>query len=104
MNVWLEYLGFNESSEREVEEDIREVFPDVFIAVLLVALIVETIDLVDFTILVVASQDCHAVFIADFQREDQRNSFDGIRTAIHVVSHEKVIGILMSQQIKIEGD
>jgi hypothetical protein len=48
------YLSFYEGSKREVSEDIGEVLPGEFIAVLAEAFVVEAIDFVDFPVLVVA--------------------------------------------------
>jgi hypothetical protein len=56
---------FNYSSEREVIEEICEVFPDISISVLPQALIVETVDLGDLTGLVISTEYGDPILVAD---------------------------------------
>jgi len=56
------HLAVNERGEWQVVKEIGEVLPDVRVAVLAQTLIVEAIHLRDLTTLVVAAQNCDAVF------------------------------------------
>ena len=55
----------NESGERKEVEEVREVLPDVGVAVLAKALVVEAVNLGDLTRLVVAAENGEAVGVAD---------------------------------------
>ena len=63
------YLTINECSQRQVVKEIGEILPDVGIAVLTKTLIIETIHLRYLTTLVVATQNCDAVFKANLKRQ-----------------------------------
>ena len=56
------HLAVNECGEWQVVEEIGEVLPDVRVAVLAQTLVIEAVDLRDLTTLVVAAQNCDAVF------------------------------------------
>lgn len=43
--------------------------------------------------LMVSSQNCDTILVAEFQADEQRDGFNRVVAAIHVVSHEKVIRI-----------
>ena len=63
-----EDLVVDKGGEREIVEEVCEVFPYVGIAVLSKTLIVEAIDLGDLTGFVVATENCNALGISDFER------------------------------------
>ena len=56
------HLAVNERGKWQVVKEIGEVLPDVRVAVLAQTLIIEAVDLRDLTTLVVATQNCDAVF------------------------------------------
>ena len=56
------HLSVDERRERQVVEEIREVFPHVGVAVLTQTLVIEAVDLRNLTTLVVAAQNGNAVF------------------------------------------
>jgi len=66
------YLAVNKCSEREVVKEISKVFPDVRIAVLAQTLVVEAIDLRNLATLVVATQNCDAVFETNLKQRHCR--------------------------------
>ena len=82
------YLVFNQGSEGEVIKEIREVSPDIGIAVLPQALIVESIHLRDLPRLVVAPEDGNAVAVAQFEGNKKGDSFDGVVPPVDIVAHE----------------
>ena len=88
--VQAEDLVVDEGGEREVVEEVGEVFPDVGVAVLAEALVVEAVDLRDLARLVVASQDRDALRVADFERDEEGDGFDGVVASVDVVTWAKV--------------
>ena len=76
----------------QIIEGVREVFPHVGVAVLSQAFVVKPVDLGDLTTLVVPAEDGDAGSVADFQRHEQRDGFQGIISAIDVVTHEQIVG------------
>jgi len=91
--VEAEDLPVNQSRQRQVVEQIREVLPHVGIAILPQALVVEAVHLRDLATLVVASQDGYSVFVTDFQSDEKSDGLHRIIASIHVVTHEQVIRI-----------
>ena len=79
--------------QRQEVKEVGEVLPDVGVAVLAQALVVEAVDLGDLRRLVVASQDRHAVPVPHFQRDEQRRGLDRVVAAVDVVAHEEVVGV-----------
>ena len=72
--VQTEDLVFNYSRQRQVVEKFSEVFPNVGIAVLAQALVVEAIHLRDLSAFVVAAKNRQSVFEAHFQSYEQSHS------------------------------
>lgn len=60
-----EDLLFNDCSQREVVEQVSEVFPDVNVAVFAQAFIVETVDLCYLTRFMISSEYGDSILIAD---------------------------------------
>ena len=87
------YLVFDQGSEGEVVEKIREVPPYIGVAVLPQALVVESIHLRDLPRLMVASKDGDAVAVAQFEGNEKSVGFDGVVPPVNVVAHEKVVGV-----------
>lgn len=56
-----EDLSINKSCQRQVVKQVCEVLPNVGIAILAEAFIIETIDLCDLPGLMVATQDCYSL-------------------------------------------
>ena len=79
--------------QRQVVEEVREVLPDVGVAVLAQALVVEAVDLRDLPRLVVAAQDSHAVAVPHLERDEQRRRLDRVVAAVDVVAHEEVVRV-----------
>ena len=79
--------------QRQVVEEVGEVLPDVGVAVLAQALVVEAVDLRDLPRLVVAAQDSHAVAVPHLERDEQRRRLDRVVAAVDVVAHEEVVRV-----------
>lgn len=81
-----EDLAVDESGEREVVEEIGKVLPNVGVAILAEAFIVETVDLSDLAGLVIATQDGDALGVADLERNKESDSLDGEVATVNVVA------------------
>lgn len=84
--VETEDLVLDQCRQGEVVEEIGEVFPDGGVAVFAQAFVVETVDLGDLTGFVVAAQDGDAVWVADFEGDEESYGFDGEVAAVDVVA------------------
>lgn len=71
-----QYFILNESCEWQIIEQICEVLPDIGIAVLPHALIVEPIYLRDLSSFVISSEDCYSVSPSDFDGDQEGDAFD----------------------------
>lgn len=71
-----EDLVVNQSSERKVIEEVGEVFPDIGVTVFAEAFVVEAVDLGDLTGFVVSSEDGNTLWVADFERDEERYGLD----------------------------
>ena len=66
------------TTERNVIEDVCQVFPYVGVTVLSTALIVKAVDLSDLTALMVSSQDCDSFRVPHLVAEKQKHSLHGV--------------------------
>lgn len=87
------YLIINQSCERQIIKEIGEEFPNVRIAILPQALVVETIDLSDLSTFMISTEDRHSISVTDLEGHQERDGLDRVITSIHVISHEEVIGV-----------
>lgn len=81
-----EDLVFNESSEREVVEEVGEVLPNVGVAVLAEALVVEAVNLSDLAGFVVATEDGNTLRIADLQADQKGHRLDGVISTVDIIT------------------
>jgi hypothetical protein len=88
-----ENLVFDNRSQREVVEEISQEFPDVGVAILAHALVIESIDLGNLAALVVPSEDCDSLSVAHLEADQQRHGLDGVVPSVHVVTHEQVVSV-----------
>lgn len=75
----------------EVVEGVREVLPDVGIAVFSKALIVKSIYLRNLATLVIAPENGNTVPMTDLEGDEQRDGFQRIISPIDVVAHEQIV-------------
>ena len=86
-------LVFNDSSQGQVVKKLSELLPDVGIAILAQAFVIESVHLSDLSRLVVASQDCDSILIAHLERDEQSDCLHTVVAAIYVVAHEQVVRV-----------
>lgn len=91
--VQAEDLAVDQGSQGQVVEQVREILPDVGVAVLPETLVVESVDLGDLAGLVVAAQYRDALAIADLEGHEQGDGLDGVVSSVDVVAHEEVIRV-----------
>ena len=87
------HLLLNQGCQRKVVEQVGEGLPDVGIAILSQALVVEPIHLSDLARFVVSTKNGDAVLIAHFESDKEGHSLDGIVSTIDVVAHKEIVGI-----------
>jgi hypothetical protein len=85
-SVQTEDLVVDEGGERQVVEEVCEVLPDVCIAVLSQALVVEAVDLRDLAGFVVAAEDGDAAGVSYLERDKQRDRLDGEVASVDIVA------------------
>lgn len=83
----------DEGCEGEIVKEIGEESPNVSVSVLAQAFVVETIDLCDLSGFVIASEDCDAIAVSEFQGDEQGDCLDGVVASVYIVAHEEVIGV-----------
>jgi hypothetical protein len=81
-----EDLVVDQGSKREVVEEVRKVLPDVGVAVLAQAFIVEAVDLGDLAGLVIAAKDGDALWVSDLERDEEGHSLDREITSIDIIA------------------
>lgn len=74
----------------EAVEALDELFPELQ-AVASLALVIETIDSIDRTALVVASQQEEVFWVLDLVSHHQTDHFQILLAAVHIVSEEQVV-------------
>lgn len=78
----------------EALEDFSEQFPNQVCVVFPEALVIEAIEFIDFSVLVVASEDGYPVPVLDFEEEDVEEGLYAVEATVDVISHEQIVGIL----------
>lgn len=84
--VHAEDLVVDHHGEREEVEHVREVVPDVGVAVLARALGVEAVGLRDAAGFVVAADQVDAVGVSKLEADEEGDGFDGEEAAVDVVA------------------
>ena len=84
--VQTEDLVVNQGGEREVVEEVCEVFPDIGVAVLAEALVVEAVYLSDLAGFVVTAKNGDALGVSDLERDQEGHSLDREIATVNVVA------------------
>lgn len=92
-SVKTEDLVVDERCERQEIEQVCKVLPDIRVAILAQALVVEAVHLSDLARLVVATQNGDAAGVADLERDEQSDGLNREVATINVIAHEEVVGI-----------
>ena len=90
-----EYLVVDDNTQGKEIKHIREVVPDISVAIFSGTLGVETIRLCDSTGLVVSSNQMNALGVSQLQTNEQGNCFDAEKAAIDVVTYSTVIALYL---------
>ena len=79
--------------QRQVVKEVRQVLPDISIAVLSETFVVEAIDLCDLTTFMVTAENRDAFLKAYFEADEKCDGLHRVVSTIDVVTHEEVICI-----------
>jgi hypothetical protein len=79
-------LIFDQGREGEVVEEIGKILPNVCIAVLAQAFVVEAVDLSNLTRLVVTAKDGYSLRIANLESYKQGDGFDRKVATVNIVA------------------
>ena len=88
-----EHLSVDERGHREEIEDAATVAPGVGVAVLGLALVIETVDLGDLTGLVVAAQQRDPIRPFGLQRQQAGECFEAVVAPVDEVAEEHVVRV-----------
>ena len=91
--VQTKYLGFHHGCDGQIVEEVCEAAPHVGDAVFSETLVVEAVDLRDLTGLVVSPQNRHSLLEPHLHGVEQSHRLNRVLSAVHIVAHEKVIGL-----------
>ena len=86
-------LPFDDSSEREIVEELSKHFPHIVIFILSHTLIVKTVILCDASGFVVSPQNGQTFFVSHLKTQKQTDSLEGIISSIYVISQKKIVGV-----------
>lgn len=81
-----EDLVVDDDAEGEEVEHVREVVPDVGVAVFAIAFGVEAVGLGDATRFVVAADQVYAVGVAEFEADEEGDCLDREEAAVYVIT------------------
>ena len=86
--VKAENLIFDDSCQRQVVKEVRQVLPDISIAVLSETFVVEAIDLCDLTTFMVTAENRDAFLKAYFEADEKCDGLHRVVSTIDVITHE----------------
>lgn len=85
-SVEAEDLVVDKGGQGKIIKQVRKVLPDIGIAILAEALVVESVDLCDLAGLVVSTKDGNSLGVADFEGNKESDCFDRVVTSINVIT------------------
>lgn len=97
-----ENLTVNQGRQRQVIKQVREILPDISVAVLSETFIVKPVDLGNLSGLVVPSENSDALGISDLEGDKEGNCFDRVVTSVNVVTL-RIVGQLLNTSIMRVG-
>lgn len=89
-----EDLILNLGSNWQTLEEISKHLPNEVRPILLEALIIEAIQFIDLSVLVVPPEDGDPASVFDLEQQDVEEGLYAVEAAVYVISHEEVIGVL----------
>ena len=89
--VQAEDLIIDEGGKGKEVEQIGKGFPDIGIAILAQALVVEAVDLCDLARFMVAAEDGDALGVADFESDEEGDGLDGVVASVDVVTWIRIV-------------
>lgn len=87
-----ENLLINDGSNGQAVEAVRESLPELDVVATL-ALVVEAVDAVDGSALVVSAKDKEVLWILDLVRKEQADGLERLLSTIDIVTQEEVVGL-----------
>jgi hypothetical protein len=100
--VKAEDLIFNQGSQRQVVEEICEIFPHIGIAVFSETLIVEAVNLGDLTRFVVTTEDGDALGVSDLEGDKERDCLDGVVSTVNVITWQGGVSTRAVNQPRVQ--
>ena len=91
-----EDLVVDESGEREVVKEVGEVLPDIGVAVLAEALVIEAVHLSNLARFVVAAENGDAGGVSDLECDEEGNGLDGVVSTVNIVAWWRLVGLNMA--------
>lgn len=91
-----EDLVVDHHAQREEVEHVREVVPDIGVAVFARALCVEPVRLCHTAGLVVPADEVHALRVPQFQAHEERDRLHAEQAAVHVIAYREVESVRLS--------
>lgn len=88
------YLVLNDCGDGEALKDVSEEFPDEVSVIFFEAFVIEAVEFVDLSVLVVAAENSDPALVLDLEEQDVEEGLDTVEAAINVIPHEEVVGAL----------
>lgn len=89
--VQTEYTICHNCGHRKVIKGIRKMLPNIGVAILSKALVVEPIHLSNLATFVVSPENCDTISVPYFQCYKKRHRLERIITSIHIITHKQVV-------------
>ena len=91
--MYSENFLIDDCGQSEIIKDVSAVSPNIDTSVLSETLIVKPVNLSDLPTFVISSNQMDSIWVTDFESEEEKESFDAIKSSVHEISHEEVVGL-----------